>query len=362
MPRTFRKTLMPSVYQDDHGYEIIVQRKGRQFRKRFDRDTSRAELKKARDQAIEDLIVKHATTAPGTLAGDVQTYLRTLPRTRMTQVRDAELAAWVQVYGPLKRSQITAPMVREQLAYWQTSGRAASTLNHRRQALRSLYKALDGPHAPTPCDAVRKQIERREIRAVPVVVVLAILRRLTPGANAARIKVLARTGLPHAQIARLTPSDLDLEARTVHVTPRRKGAGTNARTLPLTHAAVRAFRQFIAANAWGDFSASSLRKRFLRAVIDAKAAWPEGKGHWPAPDDLRPYDLRHAFLTEVYRRTKDLRATAELGLHSGMSITARYAEAAVTATASAARDAMDGPRMALDRSGRKSGRGRSLRS
>lgn len=346
------KRKLPNTYRDNHGYEIILQRKGRTGRERFPRDTSIPALKQAHARIEADLIVDVAKRQPGILRTDVAAYLKTLPKTRMSQVRAAELAAWVIAWGDFRRDQITPQIVRGQLAQWQTEGRAASTLNHRRQALRSLYKALDGAHAPTPCDEVKKALERREIRAVPLAAVLAILRRLRPNATSARIKVLARTGLPHAQIARLQPSDVNLTGRTVHVTPRRKGAGTPARTLPLTYAAVRAFTLMARFNAWGSFSTSSLHKRFSEAVTAAIAKWPKGS-RWPAAGDLRPYDLRHAFLTEVYRRTTDLRATAELAMHSDMSTTARYAEAAVSATASAARDAMDAPRLALRHNRRK---------
>lgn len=348
MPRTYRKTIFTNIYEDDSGYEIIVTRKGRTNPPaRYQKPKTLNFLKAERERLIYDLEQHAARTAPGTLRGDVETYLKTLPKSRMKQVREAELQAWIREWGDWQREQITPQIVRGQLAQWQTEGRAASTINHRRQALRSLYKTLDGPDAKTPCDDVKKAIERREIRAIPLVAVLAILRRVRPTANGARIKVIARTGLPHAQIARLTPSDVDVNARTVHVTPRRKGAGTKARTLPLTHAAVRAFHLMARHAAWGLFSASSLHKAFRAAVTRAIEHWPKEKGPWPARKDIRPYDLRHAFGTEVYRRTRDLRATAELLLHADMSMTARYAEAAVSATASAARDAMDAPRLAL---------------
>lgn len=341
MPRTYRKTIFTNIYEDDSGYDIIVTRKGRTNPPaRYQKPQTLGFLKTERERLIDDLEARAARFAPGTLRGDVDAYLKTLPKGRMKQVRAAELQAWVTAWGDWQRSKITAQIVRGQLAQWQTEGLAPSTLNHRRQALRSLYKTLDGPDAPTPVDHVKKAVERREIRAIPPVVVAAILRRVQPNISGARLKVLARTGLPPAQIGRLQPSDVDLVRRTVHVTPRRKGAGTTARTIPLTYAAVRAFKLMARYGAWGAISGSSLHGAFTRAVVKAKQHWPKDRP-WPAPANLRPYDLRHAFLTEVYRRTRDLRATAELALHADMSMTARYAEAAVSATAAAARDAMD---------------------
>lgn len=345
MPREWRKRLDESIYEDNHGWEIIVRRNGKTGRKRVNKKKhghhTLGQLRAIRTTLIDDLKTYKVTRGRGSLHGDVAAYLATLPAGRMKNDRANELNAWVAIYGKWPRKQITSQIVRGQLAQWQTEGRAASTLNHRRQALKSLYRALDGPEAPTPCDHVPKAVERREIRNVPPVVVAAILRRVPNTQNGARIKVIARTGLPHAQLGRVKPSDIDSKHRTLHVTPRRKGAGTKARTIPITHAAVRAFALMARHEAWGPFSNSSLHKVFQQAVQDAKKHWPKGK-RWPAPATIRPYDLRHAFLTEVYRRTRDLRATAELGLHANMTMTARYAEAAVSATAAAARDLMDG--------------------
>lgn len=335
MPRTRRTRLLPHIYADNHGYEIIVSRQGRTFRARYPRTKTIGWLRDECQRQIEKLERKAPRGGVGRLAGDVALYLRTLPDGRPKKDREQWLAAWLPTLGELARDQITRQMVRETMAGWGDIG--ASTRNHRRHALKALYTALDGDDASTPADHIKRAPERREIRTVPYPVVVAITRQMGVSKSAARIKVLARTGLPHAQIGRLKAEDVDLEARTLHVTPRRKGAGTRARTLPITHAACRAFKQFARLDAWGSFSSQSLYKTFQLAVTKAKAAW---QGRWPC-GHIRPFDLRHAYLTEVYRRTKDLRATAELAMHADMTMTARYAEAAVTATASAARDAMD---------------------
>jgi len=342
MPRQTRTTIVPCIYQDNHGYEMIVSRNGRTFRKRYPRTKTVGWLKNELQRQIEKLARKGPRNGVGALAGDVNLYLRTLPEGRAKADREQWLTAWTTL-GHLSRDQITPQMVRETMAGWRVGDKekdrapGASTMNHRRHALRALYKALDGEDAPTPCDNIKRAVERREIRVVPRGVALAIIRQMHTSKSAARIKILARTGLPHAQIGRLKPEDVDLDARVMRVTPRRKGAGTQARTLPLTYAAVRAFKQFARLDAWGPFSSQSLYKTFQEAVIRAKDRW---RGRWPV-GHVRPYDLRHAYLTEVYRRTGDLRATAELAMHADMSMTARYADAAVSATSIAARDAMD---------------------
>lgn len=148
--------------------------------------------------------------------------------------------------------------------------------------------------------------------------------------------MLATTGLPPAQIMRLTPADVDLQQRTVYVRPRRKGAGAPGRTLPLSADAVAAFRAFIAADAWGRYSSRSAATSFARAVAKAKAETLAKGEAWAVPEGFRAYDLRHSFLTMVYAQTKDINAAAELGVHAGFATTRRYVEAAVSATAKAA--------------------------
>jgi site-specific recombinase XerC len=53
---------------------------------------------------------------------------------------------------------------------------------------------------------------------------------------------------------------------------------------------------------------------------------------WKVPKGLCVYDLRHAFGTYAYWKTGDIRAVAELMLHSDIRMTQRYTEAGVSAT------------------------------
>ena len=80
-----------------------------------------------------------------------------------------------------------------------------------------------------------------------------------------RITVLAWTGLPPGMLAKVQRDDLNLDAQTIRVRPRRKGAGVEARTLPLLPQAVEAFRAFDQAQAYGPYSIPSLNQVFVRA-------------------------------------------------------------------------------------------------
>jgi integrase len=330
------------IYSDAYGFAIVLRVGGKQYERRYTPDSNLDRLKRARDDWRVELEQAHPERLHGTLAADVAAYLETLPAgPRAAQAR--LLRHWVAALGSEPRHALTALQLRQTLARWQDKGAAASTLNHRRQALLNLYSALDGKHAHSPVKEVPRTPEPpAEARGIPVAVVTLILQQLEPSKTKARLLVMATTGLPQAQIARLQPRDVDLRHMTVFVTPRRKGGGVPGRTLPLSRAAVEAFKQFTAYQAWGDFARASVAASFKRAVTKAKRHWQQTvKTRWPAPERLRPYDLRHAFLTEVYRRTGDLQAVAELALHANLSMTARYTRGAVSETAQRAVSKLD---------------------
>lgn len=350
MARGKRTRIAPGIYRDALGWAVVVSVNGQKHERRFKGLPELAKLEAFRVAWLRDLREDAArrARAKGTLAGDVETYLATLPaKTRRRANAALELGHWCAAYGDRPRASLTSVDIATQLARWHAAGLAPSTINHRRQELSNLYATLDGKAAANPVREVPRMPERYdEPRGLPLVVVSMIVASMGRSKGQARLRVMATTGLPPSQIARLTPRDVDLRARTVYVRPRRKGAGVPGRTLPLTRRAVAALRCFTRRDCWGTFSRHSLARDFARAVAKAKRRWARRtRAPWPAPEDVRPYDVRHSFLTEAYRRTGDLRAVAELALHADLNTTRRYAEAAVSETAQRAIAAMDGDRL-----------------
>lgn len=329
------------IFQDDLGFSMVAKIGGEQREKRLKTQPTQAR----RRAWIEELTEKLPGSTKGTLAADIAEYLTGLPAKsrRKADARDT-LQHWQDLFGDRRRQDITSADIRAALARWQSEGRAASTLNHRRQELSNVYRAMNGRAGANPVhDVARTQERRDEPRGIPPAIVRLILDEVPPGKTKLRLEVLAATGLPHVQIGRLQARDFNRPARTLYVRPRRKGDGVPGVTLPLTKAGAKAVAALIRGKALGLFSNSSMHRIFGEAVTAARKKWQKanrGK-HWPAPDDLRPYDLRHAFITEAYRVTRDLRAVAELALHSDLRTTQRYAEAAVSETARKAIDQMD---------------------
>lgn len=340
MPRTRRTRLATGIYRDTYGHAIIVKRHGRAVEKRYPPDKPLGWLKNERERLIATLDRKGPRGHQGTLAGDVEAFLRQLPEGRPKQDMAHWLSAWLPALGTTPREAITTQMARHAMAGWRVQDRlpGPSTQNHRRHALRALYKALDGPDAPTPCDDIGRTKERKQMRVVPRGVVLAVLRRLPPCATTARLKVLARTGWPHTQIAKLLPHDIDYAKRLVRVTGREKGGGTRDMLIPVTESACRALRLMERCEAWGPFSRHSMHKTFTLARDKAIAKW---HGIWPAPANLHPYDLRHGFIALALERSGgNLLGVSKLALHSDVSMTAFYAASMANPMALAVRDAL----------------------
>jgi integrase len=293
-------------------------------------------------------------TQAGTFAADAKRYLKAVAAMRDIKNRRKDIALWVQEFGPRRRHSITADEIRavrdrwltvgpkhvyrkatrDRAAYWEPLEKplAGSTVNHRLRALSNLWTVLDGRRAPNPVREVPEADETPELpRAIDYETITRILealpdrgrperhqKRSTVSLTKLRLRVMAWTGLPPAELMRLTAEHVDLERGAVLIEPRQKGKGVEPARLPLLPQAVEAFRDFAAANAWGKFSTSSVRQSFIRATRNISPA-----------GGLRPYDLRHSFGTQVFLSTGSLHAVGELLRHADKRTSRRYTLAAV---------------------------------
>lgn len=276
--------------------------------------------------------------------------------------------AWVDVPGPL----------------------AASTVNHRLRALSNLYTELDGRRAPNPAREVseleedaatdrslpyaliemilaampdhryRRKLTEAQTRAIrlalhapaPNLSALArahgvsetMIRKIRDGKDTdrrdslsktkARLRLMAYTGLSQAEIARLEPHQVHIAEGWIDTGRRRKGKGVRTGKRPLSPLGVEALRGFIDAAAFGPFSRASMAASFRRGVDKVIRTL----GTDPAAAAivaqlrrlrLRPYDLRHSFVTEVLDKSGDLHATQLLTGHADLRTTLGYASRAL---------------------------------
>lgn len=280
---------------------------------------------------------KHRKT--GRFDDDARVYLDSVTAMPTYDQRRQHIEEWIAAFGSMPRHQIDAADIRAQLHAWRSTPRqvtlrsskdgpartrtltlSAAACNKRRTALMHLFTVLDGRSMPNPVKDVPRFTESApEPRALSYAVIGKLLAAVPEQKSRARLAVMAFTGLTPAQIMTLTPDHVDLERATVAVPGRKKGAGTKGRVYPLVPKAVEAFRLMASAKAWGRFTHTPLRRAFRRAC--ARIGLVAGR--------LTPYDLRHSFGTEVYRRSGDIRATASLMGHSTLQMTQRYTLAAV---------------------------------
>lgn len=321
-----RKTIAKGIYADKSGVGIVVSVRGtpREFRYELVQDANgrtvkgrsyktftKAELliERKRVDAREHLKGEIARAKGESLRADVQRYAATLHgRTRT----DAEtlLSYWTDIFGDRHRHDLTAVELRQHAATWTC---AASTFNHRRQALVSLYKTLDGPQGPNPAREIPKRQERQGApRALSYDVIRTVLSTLPASDEKAWLTLLAYTGLPHTQMKALT--EADWQGQRLRVTPRRKGAGAAGRWIPLAPEAIEALSYIKQHQRWGRLD----RYKVYRAWRDA------------GPKGSNPYSLRHSWITELYRRSNgDVLALQQLALHARLDQTQRYAAAAL---------------------------------
>lgn len=267
-----------------------------------------------------------------TFAEDAEEYLSRSAVQRMPTYRERakHIHWWVSVFGARDRQTIhpqhvqkaldrlqTTPWVRGKGRAQRTGNYTASSLNKRRTALMHLWTVLDGRQAANPAKGVQAYRESEPVPRAPALnVVLRILDAFPTTKTRARLKLLAWTGWPQAIIKQLRPGDFDLKGARAFVASRRKGAGAPARWLPLLPEAVAACKEFHRSNAYGDFSNSSLRSKLVAQCVRLGLS------------PIRPYDLRHQFLTLVATLTRDERAVLDLGLLRTPQMARRYTQAA----------------------------------
>jgi integrase len=333
MGRTKRIRLFKGIYQSGDHVSIVVSVAGkpREFRhdgdgkpySRYERHTLPDERKRV--EARERLKVERATVAAGTFRADVTRYLKTLASESHRRNSRGYLAHWDAAFADRHRNDLTELDVQHAFA---AITKKPSTKNHIRHALIDFYRTLNGRHGYNPALILKKVREHYDdARALSYDVIEQIFAHLDPTPTKARLMIMAYTGLPPAQIELITPHDLHLHKHAVYVRPRRKGAGVEGRMIPLSAKGIAAFQLFASLHAYGTFQRKQLQRTFARGITLAGVSTPEG---------TRPYDLRHSFLTEVYRQTGDLKAVSELGLHATLEQTGRYARGAVSERATKA--------------------------
>jgi integrase len=368
----------PGIRRHGAGYQVRVKVRGETSAAQFPRDATVSEMTEWQEDERARLRILLPKTKAGTFAADAKRYIA-LPAVQAMPTaaeRTQHVHEWVAVFGQRRRRTIPARDIEAQRDRWLTEPRevneqgdvvlgpySAAAINKRLRALSNIWTRLDGRRAPNPVLEVDECEEPDpQPRGLPYEVIEAILAAIPetaigvkkdgtrtsgkniprPSLTKARLRVIAYTGLAHAQLKALDRGDVTLfpldadgheTGGTMRVIARRKGRKKRRaqdrrmpRLIPLIPPAAAAFRQLDRLNGWGNFSNSSMWKAFQRACRTLGI------------DGLRPYDFRHSLLTVVYQETKDRRVTGHFGGHETGRTTDRYTMAAVAPHVQAAAD------------------------
>jgi integrase len=356
-----RDPVWTGVQKHGAGWRASVSRgRGRSpLQKHFPRETPPRVMQRWRADAKAQLrLTRKQRATKGSFAYDAARYLEAVKALTTYEARKRDIQRWVAIFGTRQRDSLTSAEIRAWRDRWMTEPRSehgwvgpgrpqaydqrakhpysASTINHWLRALSNLWTVLDGRRAPNP---VRDVPEVTEPDALPrgrsyalieqIIAAISDRGRPTKGQKNTtvaltkiRLRVLAYTGLTYAQLQRLTPADVDLEAGTMLVKRRSKGKGAKPRRLALLPQAVDAFRALDVAGGWGPFSGASVRKSFVLAYGKLRQADP-------SLPPMRVYDLRHSFGSLVFRATKSPHAVKHMLSHESVRTTERYTLEAV---------------------------------
>jgi integrase len=287
----------------------------------------------------------------GSLAEAVREYLPTISARPSAKQARAHLAIMLEALGRDRRLTSVEPgEVDRLIQHWKVTppirreGRSAGrptppgrgvsdeTIRKRLAHMQTFFKVMlpKGAINPVAACTQRPRPKKPETRGIPMIDVGRILAAMPDerqhgtrrAASLAKIRaaVSAYTGLDPAQIQSLTPGDVILDgAAPAYRVGRAKGDSVAIQVIPLTPAGVEAFRAFVEADAFGRYNPTGVNRAVKRAA--ASIGIPLGT--------FRAKDLRHSFLTELYRLTRDAATVARFALHSeGSPYTARYTRAA----------------------------------
>lgn len=305
------------------------------------------------------LATKARSLMGGTLRADVETYLTEKLRPTMDPHNKLQARRYLRTaaagdLGRYPRQAITGAQWETLLAKWERTGIPASvepegrtrivppgplapdTANKIRGYWIGFYKAMNaGMNLPNPArDVPRRKPADVQSRSIPFDLAVKITDHIgrsgKPTRTAARLTLMCVLGLRPCEIKLIKPAkDWNKAEGTLYV---RTGKGGKPRTLPLSDRAAGALEQLELLKGWGNFSAAPAARMFHDAVAAA------GLSHL---EPMVPYDLRHCFGTETYRKTGDLKAVAEAMGHRNLKMTERYVEGAVSEKVAQAFDALN---------------------
>jgi len=312
-----RKRVSEGIYEDRYGLAATVKVNGRQQEIRFPPGTSLRKIQAERNRMKAAMQATPARRAgeQHTLADDTDRYLEQVGPLVSLVNRRREIGVWLPKFGHLRTLSLPNHVnaLNAQLREWRAQ-LAASTVNHRRNALTNLVNVLYGPRAAAefveltsfrPDPPKPRWIDREHVADV--------LKQLRPSTKTApRLWLMHWTGMRPSQMGRLTAEDFRLHEPIPFVAVPRGKRGKIAK-VPLIAEALSTAHAFIDANAFGKWSCPSANKMLQAAA--------ERAGRAP----FTVYQIRHSFAAALRRTGTDLADISNMVGHTNKEITETYA-------------------------------------
>lgn len=358
----------------DHFNEIRAKR----FPSTATKDQIRSWRDRTRTQLRAQLADKRQQTAAitgmegGFRSEAVTRYLPAVQAMPTYEQRVKDILRWAEEFGDRDPLTIEAYEIRAVRDRWLTVGPkrklqkingttqwidvaeplSASSVNHRLRALSNFFTVLY-PQTPNPVHAVP---EANEPAAIPrgydyatiqsILDAMADLGRPTKGEKRSteslakvRARVMAWAGLEPTELGRISEQDIldAIESGVLYVPGRRKGEGAAGRLMPLNQDAIDALRDLVRLKATGPFRSRGVLRAWQKACVKVLGR------------TLRLKDLRHSFVTNIIRATKDLKLAQMLAGHEDHRTTQRYGLAALLPMLRAGVDASFPPEKEKDK-------------
>jgi site-specific recombinase XerC len=271
--------------------------------KRFPSGTALRVMRRWQEDTRADLRRENLRPVLGSLAADVERYLNRIEVKKLvsSKARASDTNAWLMGLGHLRRDEISAENIQQQTDGWLKAGVKAWTVRHRINALRQLYKILDGEGGYNPVLEVRSPAKPRAIpRALDYDTIRTVFNQMAPTATKGFLMIMAFCGFRPEEIRRTEPWMVHLDADPPNVI-RNTAKGGDVAVVPLSSEGVLGWRMFTDHGGSDrqpeakDRRGRPLRTRtFPNANRDWKAAMSRG-GFAPT----RCYDLVHSYCTQL---------------------------------------------------------------
>jgi integrase len=292
------------IYRDKYGFEARVKVRGDVRTKRFPADAEMDTMKTWQDRTRADMRestsdgTASAPPTSGTLEAEAPRYLAQIEAKSSFASDRSNLKAWRLLYGTWPTNRLKSEQVNLATKQWAKEGYSDQSIIHRLRVLREMYETLYGADAPTPVKGARRPDKPKSNPTdVPIEILNAVDAKMLAANDPvayAIYRVRITTGQRPCQINRAEPKHLNLTKGTWQVVHAK---GADSHIVYLNADMLKAWKLFVAADAWGKVDTSTHADK-LHA-----AGWPT---------DIRPYNARHAVAFAAMDRGADISDVAAL--------------------------------------------------